>query len=61
MMRYYYFPGCSMAATAKGSQQSIDAVTRKIGMDPVSYTHLSESRATWLSFGLTTPRRWPTW
>ena len=36
MMRYYYFPGCSMAATAKGYQQSIDAVTRKIGMDLVT-------------------------
>ena len=33
MMRYYYFPGCSMAATGKGYQQSIDAVARKIGLE----------------------------
>ncbi len=36
MMRYYYYPGCSMASTAKSYQQSIDAVTRKIGMDLVT-------------------------
>ncbi len=32
MMKYYYYPGCSMATTGKSYQQSIDAVTRKIDM-----------------------------
>lgn len=32
MMRYYYFPGCSMASTGQGYQKSINAVVRKIGL-----------------------------
>ena len=36
MKRCYYFPGCSMAATGKGYQQSIDAVARKIGLELVA-------------------------